>query len=108
MRPDPLFRPKVPIDAGDWAQIHERPEELGFAPELSEAGRLRALLHEGLLARREGIRRAERIASYQAWALDEDGAITAKALLEDIRAQGGVLGGVRGHPVAQPRPTRSP
>ena len=88
-------RPNVPVPADVLDTIRNRPEELGFPTDASEASRLGELLIEGYRARMERVAREARLVSYQAWAGDAENREAAREVLEDTRASGGVLGSFR-------------
>jgi hypothetical protein len=86
-----LARESVSLGVRELNVIQDDPAALGFAPESSMSSRLRVLIEEGLLARRDRLRREARIASYQEWASEEEPRDVATAIAAETRAQGGFL-----------------
>lgn len=95
VRDTPYARPKVPVSSEDYLLVRDEPELLDLDPNSSEAARLEELLHEGIRARREQVRRNERLASYTAWAEDPENRAAVAAARADTREHGGALGGFR-------------
>lgn len=91
----PYARPKVPVSSDDYLLVRDEPEQLGLDPNASEAARLQELLHEGIVARREQVRRKARIESYAAWAEDAENRAAAAAARADTKEHGGALGDFR-------------
>jgi hypothetical protein len=95
MRSAPYARPKVPVSSDDYLLVRDEPELLNLDRDSSEAARFQELLHEGIQARRELVRRTERLANYTAWADDPENRAAVAAARADTREHGGALGGFR-------------
>lgn len=91
----PLARPKVPVSPDDHQLVRDKPEQLGLDPHTSEAARLQELLHEGIVARREQVRRQARLESYANWADDAENRAAVAAARADAKAHGGALADFR-------------
>jgi hypothetical protein len=91
MRTTSVARPKVPVSPDDYRLVREHPGQLGLDPSSSEASRLQELLHEGIRARRDQVRRQARLESYATWAEDRENAAAVASARADAKEHGGAL-----------------